>query len=221
MIYTKDLFKFLQQLERNNNRPWFAEHRDEYDQLRQAWLDDLQRLINALAARDQRYGVMTPKSAAFRIYRDTRFSMDKRPYKPYFSASFSPHGKQVHSAGFYLHMSADGDAGLFGGIWAPEAPVLKKLRKAIVDNIEEFQTIISDPKMLKVFPDWCGESLKAVPKGYDRNHPLAHLLKWKDYGRFHHCDQKFFLDPSWPERSAELLMLLQPLNDFIDYSINE
>lgn len=219
--YTHNLFKFLRALARNNNREWFAAHKDEYDRLRNLWLDDLQRLINALVAADSRYAIMTPKSAAFRIYRDTRFSLDKTPYKPYFSAQFSTRGKQVHSAGFYLHMSVDGDAGLYGGIWAPEPADLKKLRTAIIDNIDEFESIISDPAMLAVYPEWTGSMLKTVPKGYDRNHPQAHLLRLKDIGRWHHCDESFFLDPAWPERAAEMFLLLQPLNDFLDYSLHE
>lgn len=215
------LFDFLGQLQRNNNRIWFAENRPLYDELRGKWLDDLQRIIDILAATDPRYSRMTPKTAAFRIYRDIRFSNDKSPFKTYFSAAFSPYGRQVHAAGYYLHLSADCDAGLYGGIWAPEAPVLKKLRTAIVDNIEEFEQIISDPRMLAVYPDWAGEELKTVPKGYDRNHPLAHLLRRKDYGRFHACGREFFLDPSWPEKAVELFLLLRPLNEFIDYSIHE
>lgn len=219
--YMKELLEYLEQLQHNNNRQWFADNRDRYDRLRMHWLDDLQRIINVLAAADPRYGRMTPKNAAFRIYRDIRFSHDKSPFKTYFSAAFSPYGRQVHAAGYYLHLSADGDAGLYGGIWAPEAPVLKKLRTAIVDNIEEFEQIIEDPKMLAAYPEWSGEELKTVPKGYDRNHPLAHLLRRKDYGRFHPCDRKFFLDPSWPEKAAQLFLLLRPLNEFIDYSLNE
>lgn len=217
--YIDRLYKFLTKLDRNNNRQWFAEHRAEYDDLRQYWLDDLQRLINALGASDSRLAHLSPKQSAFRIYRDTRFSTDKRPFKTYFSADFSPRGRSVHTAGYYLHMSPGEDSGLFGGIWHPEPAALKKLRTAIVDNIEEFEAIINDPAMTAVYPEWCGDMLKTVPKGYDRNHPLAHLLKLKDIGRYHECDKQFFADPSWPERAAEMFLLLRPLNDFIDYSL--
>ena len=219
--YTAQLFDFLTRLSRNNNREWFAQNRAEYDELRGLWLDDLQRLINAMGADDPRILAITPKKAAFRIYRDTRFSLDKTPYKTYFSAQLTPGGGNVHTAGYYLHMSPDAEAGLYGGIWQPETPVLKKLRKAIVDNIEEFEDIISNPEMLKYFPDWTGQQLKTVPKGYDRNHPLAHLLRLKDIGRFDSTGCDFFLDPAWPEKAAERLLLLRPLLDFLDYSITE
>ena len=71
------------------------------------------------------------------------------------------------------------------------------------------------------FPGWCGDTLKTVPKGYDRNHPLAHLLRHKDYGKFHPADEAFFTDPDWPLRAAELFHLLKPFIDFLDYSIHE
>lgn len=220
--YVPALYRFLRQLGKNNNREWFAEHRGEYDELRALWLDDIQRLINAMGASDSRLAHLTPKGSAFRIYRDTRFSLDKSPFKTYFSASFSPTGRNVHGAGYYLQMGpGDADAGLFGGIWQPDSAMLRKLRTAIVDNIEEFESIITDPQMTALYPGWCGEQLKTVPKGYDRNHPLAHLLRLKDIGRFHPCNEAFFADRSWPEKAAEMFMLLRPLNDFIDYSLNE
>ena len=75
--------------------------------------------------------------------------------------------------------------------------------------------------MSREFPGWCGSTLKTVPKGYDRNHPQAHLLRLKDYGKFHHCDEAFFSDPSWPERAAEKFGILKPLVDFLNYSIDE
>lgn len=219
--YTARLFKYLRQLAANNNREWFAEHRAEFDDLRAQWLDDLQRLINAMGASDPRLLGISPRKAAFRIYRDTRFSLDKTPYKTYFSAQLTPGGGNVHTAGYYIHVSADADAGLYGGIWQPESAVLKKLRRAIVDNIEEFEEIISNPQMLRYFPEWTGQQLKTVPKGYDRNHPQAHLLRLKDIGRFDATGPDFFLDSAWPEKAAERLLLLRPLLDFIDYSITE
>ena len=64
-------------------------------------------------------------------------------------------------------------------------------------------------------------SLKTIPKGYDRNHPQAHLLRLKDYGKFHPCNEAFFSDPSWPEHASELFSILKPLVDFLNYSVEE
>jgi len=224
--YVPQLYGFLRRLHDNNNREWFNNNRAEYNELRNLWLNDLERLISCMAQWDASLGAFSAKSCAYRIYRDTRFSLDKTPFKTYFSASVSPHGRAPHYGGYYLQMGPDFgneyvESGIFGGIWCPDSATLKKLRKAIVDNIEEFEEIINAPAMLKVFPGWCGSALKTVPKGYDRNHPQAHLLRLKDYGKAQCCDEKFFSDPSWPEHAAEKLSILKPLVDFLNYSVDE
>lgn len=224
--YVPRLYDFLTRLHANNNREWFHQNRAEYDELRALWMADIDRLIAHMATWDASLGAFTAKNCVYRIYRDTRFSLDKTPLKTYFSASVSPHGRAPHYGGYYLQMGPDfsgayTDSGLFGGIWCPDPAVLKKLRKAIVDNIEEFEDIINTPAMIKEFPGWCGSALKTVPKGYDRNHPQAHLLRLKDYGKFHPCNEAFFSDPSWPERTSELFSILKPLVDFLNYSVEE
>lgn len=226
--YIPELYSFLSELASRQDREWFRANRPRYDMLRQAWLDDLQRLITHVSEWWPEMRGLTAKSAAFRIYRDTRFSTDKSPYKSYFSASLSPRGHGAggaHRPGFYLQMGPDGFAdgsGLYGGVWAPASPVLAKLRKAIVDNIEEFEEIISEPRLVELYPDWCASSsLKTVPKGYDRNHPQAHLLRLCDYGRWLPCDMAYFDDPAWPEKAARDLRPLKPLIDFLAYSIDE
>lgn len=217
------ILEFLNKLAANNNRPWFQAHKPEFDALRAQWLDDLGRIITAMAEWEPRIGHLTPQQATYRIYRDTRFSPDKTPYKVYFSASFNPNGDKSHSPGYYLQMDIrPGESGLYGGIWCPPSPVLNKLRRAITDNAEEWNEIASEPLLEKLYPGWvASSSLKTVPKGWDKNHPMAHILRLKDYGKFHPVDAAFFSDPSWPERTAELFRPLKPLIDFLSYSINE
>lgn len=224
--YMPELYRFLEELGTNNNRDWFKANKPRYEELRELWLADVDRMIAAMAEWWPQLRGVTARQCAYRIYRDTRFSLDKTPLKTYFSAGISPAGRATHSAGFYLHcgpeaFDANIDSGLYGGIWCPASPELKKLRKAIVDNIEEFEEILAEPNLQKYFPQWCGETLKTVPKGYDRNHPQAALLRRKDYGRFRHEPLSFFADPSWPEKSAELFSYLFPLLRFLDYSLKE
>ncbi len=224
--YMPELYRFLEELGHNNNRDWFKANKPRYEELRELWLADVDRMIAAMAQWWPQLRGITARQCAYRIYRDTRFSADKTPLKTYFSAGISPAGRATHSAGFYLHcgpaaFDTNIDSGLYGGIWCPAAPELKKLRKAIIDNIEEFEEIISEPKLQEYFPDWCGETLKTVPKGYDRNHPQAALLRRKDYGRFRPEPLSFFADPAWPEKSAEMFSYLFPLLKFLDYSLKE
>lgn len=217
------LFKFFEEISVNNNRQWLADHHKEYDELREAWLADLERLIHLCGEWEPGCGPTDPRRACYRFARDTRFSPDKSPYKTFFSAAFGPKGRQEPYAGYYIQTGLPGnyDAGLYGGVYCPPATVLRKLRHAIIDNIEEFREIINAPELTRLYPDWCGDRLKTIPKGWDRNHPEAELLRLKDYGRFMQAGPEWFDDPSWPEKSADALRPLKPLVDFINYSIDE
>jgi len=217
-------YPFLEALAANNDRSWFAAHKSEYELLRAQWTSQIQRLIDAMASTyaPELAGLEAGK-CIYRIYRDIRFSNDKSPFKTYFSALISPRGRHFDGACFYVHLgnAAFAENGLYGGIWSPETPVLRKLRKAIVDNSEEFHGIIDAPALNRLFPGWCGERLKTIPKGYDKNHPEAEILRLKEYGRFHPCTREFFESPDWPERAAGIFEVLRPLNDFLNYSIDE
>ena len=214
------LFDFLTRLSENNNRPWFQAHKAEFDALRSEWCADIDRLIAACSEWEPRYAWFTGKECTFRIYRDTRFSADKTPYKTYFSAALSPRGKNSDMAGFYVSAGLT-DCGIYGGIWAPDSVALRKMRRAIVDNIEEFEEITSGPEIESLYPEWVGETLKTVPKGWPKNHPQAHLLRLLHYGREKVVDRTFFSLPDWPERAADMMRPLKPLIDFINYTLFE
>jgi len=205
--YMTRVFDFLEQLSRNNDREWF---------------NDLDRLISLVAQWMPSVAMQSARQAAYRIYRDTRFSPDKTPYKTYFSAAISPRGREKDYAGFYLHHDIDsGEAGLYGGIWCPPAPVLKKLRHAIVDNIEEWEEIMNSPGIRQNYELLTFNALKTVPREYPKDHPQAAWLRLRDYGLFARTGRKCFEDPSWPEKSAELLQPLAPFVEFLNYSIDE
>lgn len=99
---TSRLFDFLERLAANNSREWFAENKAEYLSLRDEWLGDVQRLINALAVYEPALAHVQARDCAYRIYRDTRFSADKTPLKTYFSALISPTGRHSERAAYYL-----------------------------------------------------------------------------------------------------------------------
>lgn len=225
-MYIKRLYDFLTRLAANNNRPWFNEHRAEYDDLRALWLDDLARLIALMAQWSPGIAALTPNRAAYRIYRDTRFSADKTPYKTYFSASVDNYGRNCERAGYYLHMGPGmyegvAESGLYGGIWHPKSRDLTKVRRAIVDNPEEFGEILADPRLQSLYPGWEGRSLKRPPKGFTADDPFIDILKLQDIGRFAPRDMKYFDDPEWPVKVAEEFSVVAPLVNFINYSIEE
>lgn len=219
--YMPRLFAFLDKLAANNNREWFQAHRAEYDELRELWLADIQRLIDSMTAWDPSLAGMTAKRCAYRIYRDTRFSPDKTPFKTFFSAAISPAGRSTERACYYLQTGVTDYNGFFGGIWCPAPEVLKKLRRAIVDNIEEWDEITGNPELQRHFAIFSSSSLKTVPKGWPKDHPQARWLRMKDYGLDAQVSREFFLTPDWPERASRLLRLTKPFNDFLNYSIDE
>lgn len=223
MSYIPRLFEFLRQLGQNNDRAWFQAHKAEYDDLRQAWLADLDRVIGAMTPWEPGMASQSGRTAVYRIYRDTRFSADKSPYKTYFSAAFSPYGRKSDRAGYYLELSPfeSHRSGLYGGLWCMERPVLNKLRRAIVDNIEEWEAILNDSALKEAFPHWCSSMLKTIPKGWDRDHPQAFYLRMTNYGLFSPLSEDYFLSAEWPEETARRFHALKPFCDFLNYSIDE
>ena len=217
-----DLYDFFDRLAVNNDRPWFLAHKAEYDAVRGQWIEDIDRLIGLMSAWAPELAYLSGREVTYRVYRDTRFSPDKTPYKTYISSGLSARGKSVNMAGFYITAGADADDnGLFGGLWSPDAAALRKIRHAIVDNIEEFEAIINDAELNRLFPGWWGPALKTIPKGWPRDHAQAPLLRLLHYGRVHMASRDFFRDPAWPEQASEILRVLKPLNDFLNYSLFE
>lgn len=219
--YTRQLYNFLSRLSANNDRQWFAANRDEYDRLRSLWMADIQRLIDDMATWEPAMSGAEAKSVVYRIYRDTRFSPDKSPFKTYFSAAPGPFGRDGAHAGYYLQMGPGQDSGVYGGLWCPSPAVLRKLRHAIVDNIEEFTSIVNSDEIKEIYPGWCSSTLKTIPKGWDRNHPQAFYLRMLNYGKFKELAPEFFFSPDWPEKVSALFRPLKPLVDFLNYSIDE
>lgn len=217
---TNSIFDFLENLSANNCREWFTAHREEYETLRGQWIAEVQRLIDAMAVYEPSFARLEARDCLYRINRDIRFSKDKSPYKTHFAALISPRGRHFDKACYYIHLGLD-ECGLYAGLWNPESAVLRKVRKAIIDNIEEFDEILSDPALMRDFPGWCGRSLKTMPQGWPKDHPRAELLRLLEYGKFHTVDRGFFTDPGWPERAAELFRPAKDFNDFINYSIDE
>lgn len=215
-----DMLTFLDHLQRHNDRVWFNAHKSWYEEVRDKWYDDLARLIACASEWEPRFKALDPRTASYRIYRDTRFSADKTPYKNNFSAILSPRGKKLQVADYYIQAGAPGTESLTaGGLWACDTARLQKLRHAMVDNIEEFEAIIHEREFEKLYPHWYGPQLKTAPKGWDRNHPHVDLLRLQVVGREHLLDSRFFADPAWPEKASDLLRPLKPFIDFVNYSL--
>lgn len=212
---------FFEELRKNNNRPWFNEHKGEYDEIRQWWLAGMEK-VKALVSEEWpevKYGNVK----TFRIYRDTRFSLDKTPYKTHIGSVLAPpRSRDVHSPGVYMEVGIpDSDSGVFTGMWAPESKDLKKLRHAIVDNIEEWEEIVNERTFREYYPEWFGEKLKTAPKGWPKDHPQIEYLRLKHLGLQSALSRRQFMSASWPEEIAKRIVASVPFLRFLDYSLHE
>ena len=200
------------------------EHKAEYDSIRREWIDGMARIIARVGEWWPEVRHLDPARATYRIYRDVRFSGDKTPYKTHISSSiYNPALKGLHT-GVYIEAGAGNmpGTGIWGGVWCPDPALLKKLRRAIADNAEEFTDIVNDRKLIKVYgKEWDGDRLKTAPKGYPADHPMIDYLRLKDIGKFHAFDRELFKSPDWPEQIADLIRPVLPLVRFIDYSAQE
>ena len=213
--YMGRLFDFLNKLAIHNNREWFHHNKGEFDELRALWINDIQRLISLMSKYDDTLNGVDAKDCVYRIYRDIRFSPNKLPYKTYFSAVIAQGGRKTLKGCCYLHVQP-GESGLHGGIWCPEMPLLTRLRHEVEDNIDEFMTIINDVGFKERYR-LVGDSLKSMPKGFDKNSPYGEYIKKKEYLVSMPVRDDYFLDENWVERVANDSNFIKPFNDFLNY----
>jgi uncharacterized protein (TIGR02453 family) len=180
--FPKESIVFLKKLKKNNNRDWFNAHKNDYEQYvkfpMQSFIASMQPHFADFAPEFD----VHPKRSMFRIYRDTRFSKDKTPYKTHMAAHFVLRGKPkgFEGSGYYLHI-APGEVFIGGGIYLPDNDQLKKIRKSIAEHPEDFLNVVHKPSFKKMFPAISGEKLTRPPKGYDPNHPMIEWLKMKQF----------------------------------------
>lgn len=213
--YMRRLFDFLSRLAQNNNREWFHQNKDEFDELRLLWQHDVQRLIDTMAEYDNTLNGVDVKDCVYRIYRDIRFSPNKLPYKIYFGAVIAQGGRKTPKGCYYLHIQP-GASGLHGGIWCPEMPLLTQLRHEIEDNIDEFVSILNDKNFCSRY-SLTGESLKTMPKGFDRNSPYGKYIKMKEFLASMPVADNYFYSEDWVSQAAADFKHLKPFNDFLNY----
>ena len=178
-----EFFEFLVELWANNTREWFRFNKERYQSVVRepllAFVSDFAVPLSEIS----RYYVADPRpvgGSVFRVYRDTRFSRDKTPYKTHAAAHFRHEvTKDAHAPGFYLHLEPGNVYGA-AGIWQPDTESLRRVRDAIAANPVRWQRIVSD-ESLRAKGRFEGESLKRPPQGYDPNHPLIEDLKRKDF----------------------------------------
>jgi len=214
-----DVFSFLKKLTRNNTREWFNDHKDLYTQSRDNLIEFLEDLMMEMSRFDEEQAKTDAKKALFRIYRDTRFSKDKSPYKTNFGASMGM-GKGNQKAGYYLHIEP-GKSFLAGGIYMPDTAVLKQIRKEISLYSNEFLAILNNPDFKKYFPQLDQESkLVKVPQGFEKDDPMADFLKLKNFIVVYNLKDQELMDKEAVKNMAAIYETMKPLNDFLNTALS-
>ena len=179
--FPPEMVQFLRALKRNNRREWFQPRKHLYEQQVKEPMLELVTALNRDFMKFAPHFVTEPKKAVFRIYRDTRFSADKTPYKTHVAASFWRRGSDYTGAGgFYFSVSHD-QIEVAGGIWHPSPETMLLVRTHIAASYPEMRRILANKKSRKLVGDLQGDELTRAPKGFDPQHPALDLIKKKDW----------------------------------------
>jgi uncharacterized protein (TIGR02453 family) len=215
--------RYLSQLKKHNNKPWFDAQRPQYEAARIDFSNFIQLVIDALQKSDTTITGTTSRDCLFRINRDIRFSKDKTPYKAHFGASIKRGGRKSGFAGYYFHLEP-GQSFIGGGLWMPETPALKNMRQEIDYNWEEFQAIIGEKSFKKIYGDlYKGDEvrLSTMPKGYEKDNPAADYLRLKSFIAETPIDDEELMKGSLHKKTLAAFEAIQPLLNFINRAIAE
>ena len=221
----KTVLQFLRDLAQHNDRAWFNEHKERYLAVQQRWNEFCESLIGEIGAFDPDIARLTLRDCTYRIYRDTRFSPDKSPYKTHFGVFLAPSGKNSMHAGYYFHVGT-GESNeypqghmLAAGNYCYEPKAIQILREDISDGWESFQNevlAVADPRFVV---DQEG-ALKRVPKGYAPDAPYADWMRLKSYCLVMNVDDDFITQPDLAKRVADLFRTTKPFNDYINRAVD-
>ena len=202
---------FLKLLKQNNNREWFNARKDEFLE-QQAYIEAFADSL--LAEMNVHDLIETPsgKKSLHRIYRDTRFSKEKIPYKTNWSGGFARATKRLRG-GYYFHIEP-GNSLIAGGFWGPNADDLKRIRDDISFDAAPLRKILNNKSFIETFGTLQGEQLKTTPKGYDANNEAIDLLRYKQLVLIKNFTDKEVLSPTFVKEANQAYKNMRP---FLDY----
>lgn len=205
MQIEKSTLEYLKKLHKNNNRDWFADHKETYLKAQQNAKDVFNSINFQLQKHDE-----IEKSKMMRIYRDVRFSKDKTPYKAHFANSFSRLGKELRG-GYFLRIRP-GESFLAGGFWEPNKEDLFRIRKEIELDASEIKEVLNDKEYKKHFGGKFESfsELKTAPRGFDKEHPDVDLLRKKGFIAVKNFTDKEVLSANFIEEVDKSYQALRP-----------
>lgn len=217
----KETLEFLKKLARNNNREWFNGHKEDYLRVKAKIEGLTERLIAVVASFEPEAACLTPADCTYRIYRDTRFSQDKTPYKTHIGIFINPpYGKKSNRMGYYLHIEPGGCFVAAGTVCLP-SKVVTAIRRSIFDNVEEYAAIVNGAEFRRIYPVVGENPVKTAPKGFPKDWPYLDLVRPRDFCASHTLTEEEVLSADLAELAGELFRVAKPFNDFINYAIDE
>jgi len=213
--FSAETLRFLRALKRNNRREWFNSHRDDYERRVR---DPMTAIVERLAADFRSLApelVASPKISMYRIYRDTRFSENKAPYKTHVAAVFPTRGLAKHEgAGLYFHISTD-EVWIGGGMYAPQPPQLQAVREHIAGNVRQLRAIVESPAFRRAIT-LQGEKLSRVPRGFPKDHVAAEYLKFRHFIAGAEFPAAFAASPKFYPTLLATFRAVLPLSRFLN-----
>ena len=213
--------KFLKDLSKNNNKPWFDANRKKYEDAKTDFAAFIQTVIDKHGKKDEGITHLKAKDCMFRINRDVRFSKDKSPYKNNMGAYINQEGKKSLLGGYYFHCQP-GQSFVGGGLWMPMPSELSKVRQEIDYNLDAFKKIIGSKKFKTIYGDLSRDAeyvLTRVPKGYEAENPAADYLKMKSFVAMTPLKDTELISKDLTKKVLDSFEALQPMLKFINESI--
>lgn len=203
-----ELMRFLEDLAKNNNRDWFALHKDNFKTQEEKAKLFFKKAQNELSKSDLLDG-----HHLMRIYRDVRFSKDKTPYKARFSGSFS-RASAKRRGSYYINIEP-GNSFVGGGFYGPNTDDLKRIRQEFEMDASEMRTILAQPTFKITYGNLQGKELKSAPRGFDPTHEAIDLIRKKQFYVAHHFSDEEVMSPDFVEKACKALSLLLPYFDYM------
>lgn len=214
--FPPEALAFFRGLKRNNKREWFQARKAVFDEKVRA---PMFQLVDALNAEMMKFApdyVTEPERAVYRIYRDTRFSSDKTPYKTHIAAVFPRRGMERHAgAGFYFSVSPE-EVEVAGGVYMPPPEQLAAIRSYLAEQHEEFRRIANARSLRTLVGEIVGDQLARVPKGFCADHPAADLVRYKQLYVFAELDPALALTPKLLGELVKRFRVITPLVEFLN-----
>ena len=216
----KEILGFLKDLELNNTREWFGQNKVRYETTRKKFLAVTEFLIHEIRRFDEEIPALNAKDCVFRIFRDVRFSNDKRPFKSNYGCFIARGGRKSGFSGYYLHIQP-GECFLSGGIYMPPPEFLQAIRQEIFYHPQNYIKLIEDDLFKSTFTLDYADKLKTAPKGYPKDWEYLDLIKNRNYALGHKVEEEVLFAPDFLKYAIDIYKIIHPFNQFLNKAVDE